>query len=137
MFTRLRNWVLSNWALKLFSLGVAVLLWNAYTAEPVVEVGFQVPIEFHNLMPGLEISGDPPAQGYVRVRGRSILLRRLTPADLSIRVDLSGKTAGETAVQISSGEIAQPFGATVVRISPSQLRLRLVTRKEPSSAATR
>src|SRR5574341_287784 len=119
MIARLRKWALNNWALKLFSLGVAVLLWNAYTAEPMAEIGFQVPIEFHNLAPGLEISGDVPAQGYVRVRGRSILLRRLTPADLSIRVDLGGKTAGETAVPISSAEIAQPFGATVVRISPS------------------
>ena len=137
MFARLRRWVLGDWALKLFSLGVAVLLWNAYTTEPVVEVGFQVPIEFHNLAPGLEISGDVPAQGYVRVRGRSILLRRLTPTDLAIRVDLSGKAAGETSVPITSSEIAKSFGATVVHISPSQLRLRLGTRKEPSPAASR
>jgi len=137
MFARLRKWVLSNWALKLFSLGVAVLLWNAYTAEPVVEVGFQVPIEFHNLAPGLEIAGDPPAQGYVRVRGRSILLRRLAPTDLAIRVDLNGKSAGETAVPITPREVTKSFGATVVRISPSQLRLRLVTRKEPFPTAAR
>ncbi len=137
MLARLQKWVLSNWALKLFALGVAVLLWNAYNAEPVVEVGFQVPIEFHNLAPGLEIAGDPPAQGYVRVRGRSILLRRLAPTDLAIRVDLSSKAAGETPVPITTREVTKSFGATVVRISPSQIRLRLVTRKEPLPAAAR
>lgn len=137
MLARLRKWIFGNWALKLLSLGIAILLWAAYTAEPMAEIGYQVPIEFHNLPPDLEISGDVPAQAYVRVRGRSMLLRRLTPADLAIRVDLAGKTSGETAVQISPDQIAPPYGATVVRISPAQLRLRLVTRKETLPAPPR
>ena len=137
MLARLRKVLLGNLALKLLSLGIAILLWTAYTAEPMAEIGYQVPIEFHNLSPDLEISGDVPAQGYVRVRGRSMLLRRLTPADLAIRVDLAGKTAGETAVQISPDQIVPPYGASVVRISPAQFRLRLVTRRETAPAPPR
>jgi YbbR domain-containing protein len=103
----------------------------------MAEIGYQVPIEFYNLSPDLEISGDVPAQVYVRVRGRSVLLRRLMPADLAIRVDLTGKTAGETAVQFAPDQITPRYGASVVRISPAQLRLRLVTRKETSPAPPR
>src|SRR3972149_7015582 len=137
MLARLRKWIFGNWALKLLSLGSPFLVWAADPAEPMAEIGYQVPIEFHNLSPDLEISGDVPAQAYVRVRGRSMLLRRLTPADLAIRVDLAGKAAGETAVKISPDQIAPPYGATVVRISPAQLRLRLVTRKETLPAPPR
>ena len=137
MLARLRRWIFGNWALKLLSLGIAILLWAAYTAEPMAEIGYQVPIEFYNLSPDLEISGEAPAQVYVRVRGRSVLLRRLTPADLAIRVDLTGKTAGETPVQFAPNQIAPRYGASVVRISPTQLRLRLVTRKETPPAPAR
>ena len=137
MLARIRKLIFGNWVLKLFSLGIAILLWTAYTAEPMAEIGYQVPIEFYNLSPDLEISGDVPAQVYVRVRGRSVLLRRLTPADLGVRVDLAGKTAGETTVQFALDQIAPRYGATVVRISPARLRLHLVTRKETPPAPPR
>ena len=134
MLERLRKWILGNWTLKLLSLGIAILLWTTYRAEPIAEIGYQVPIEFYNLSRDLEISGDVPTQVYVRVRGRSVLLRRLTPADLGISVDLAGKTAGETVVQFNPRQIQPPYGASVVRISPPQLRLRLFNRRETPPA---
>ena len=134
MLERIRRLIFGNWGLKLLSLGIAVLLWAAYTAEPMAEIGYQVPLEFHNLSSDLEISGDVPAQVYVRVRGRSALLRRLTPADLAVSVDLAGKPAGETTLQLNSSQFEIPYGANVVRISPAQLRLRLVNRRETPPA---
>lgn len=124
----LREWVLHNWGLKLLALGISFLLWTTYTAEPVAEVGFQVPLEFRNIPKDLEISGDVPTQVRVRIRGRSALLRRLTPADLGISVDLAGEAAGEKLLQLTADLVDAPYGATVVRVAPSQVRLLLVKR---------
>ena len=127
----LRKWVLHNWHLKLFALLISLLLWAGYTSEPFVEVGYNVPLQFFNIPPQLEISGDVPAQVHVRIRGRSVVLRRITPADLTISVDLSGTTAGETLVRITSSQLHLPPAAELVRVTPSEVHLQL----EPRAAA--
>jgi YbbR domain-containing protein len=125
--------LLHNWHLKLFSLLIAFLLWATYTAEPAAEIGYQAPIEFRNLPHNLEISGDVPSQVYVRVRGRSALLRRLSAQDLAILLDLAGSQPGEKLLRITSDNVDAPAGIEVVRISPAALRLRLVQRSTPSA----
>ena len=123
-----RQWLLHNWGLKLLALALSFLLWTTYTGEPVAEQSYSVPVQFLNLPPNLEISGDLPTQVHVRVRGRSVLLRRLSPADLSISVDLSGARAGDNLFPLVSDRLAVPYGAGVVRISPSEVRVKLVFR---------
>jgi diadenylate cyclase len=125
----LREWVFANWWLKLLALGLSFLLWTIYSAEPVAEVGYVVPIEFRNVPANLEISGDVPAQVHVRVRGRSILVRRLTPADLAISVDLSHAQVGETAFQLTPDQVAAPYAVTVVGVTPSLIRVPLIPRR--------
>lgn len=125
----MRNLVLHNWPLKLLSLLLAFLLWATYTAEPASEVGFQVPLEFTHVPEKLEVASDVPAQVYVRVRGRSALLRRLSAHDFAIQVDLSGSAAGESQLQLTLDKVDAPPGVTVVRVSPSQFRLRLDARQ--------
>lgn len=125
----LREWVLKNWSLKLLALAISFLLWTTYTAEPFSEVGYVVPLEFRSVPPNLEIAGDVPTQVHLRVRGRSGLLRRFTPADFSIAVDLSGRPAGETLVPLTPDQVTVPYGATVVSIAPSEVRVPLVPRR--------
>ncbi len=124
----LREWVLHQWGLKLLALFLSFLFWATYTAEPPAEVGYLVPLEFRNIPAQLEISGDVPTQVHVRVRGRAALLRRLTPADLGIIVDLSGRTAGAASIPLSPANVEVPYGAQVVRVTPAQIHLRLVAR---------
>lgn len=127
----LRKYILANAGLKILALGVSVLLWTTYTSEPFAEVGFQVPLEFTSIPSQLEISGDVPTSVHVRVRGRSVLLRRLTPADLSIRIDLKDGTEGDSLVRITPDMIGAPYGANVVRVSPSQFHVSLVRSNGP------
>lgn len=124
----LREWVLNNWSMKLLALAISFLLWTTYTTEPSSEVGYLVPLEFRNVPANLEISGDVPTQVHLRVRGRSGLLRRLLPADLSIAVDLSGRPAGETLIQLTPDQVTVPYGVTVVDIIPPEIRVSLVRR---------
>ena len=125
----LREWVLNNWGLKLLALAISFLLWTTYMTEPFSEVGYFVPLEFRNVPSSLEISGDMPTQVRLRLRGRSGLLRRLTPADLSIAVDLSGRPAGEALVPLTPDQVRVPYGATVVSIAPPEVRVPLVPRR--------
>src|SRR3970040_610704 len=120
-----RKWVLHNWTLKLLALVVSFLLWAAYTSEPFVEVGYVVPLEYLNIPTRLELSGEVQTHVRVYVRGRSAVLRRLSPTDLAIQVDLTGTVTGEALVRITSSQIDVPLGLEVVRIIPSEIRVRL------------
>src|SRR6266481_4582554 len=110
----LRKYILANAGSKVLALGISFLLWATYTSEPFAEVGFQVPLEFTSMPPKLEIFGDVPTLVHVRVRGRSALLRRMTPADLNLRIDLKDGKPGDTQVLLTPEMVGAPYGASVV-----------------------
>jgi YbbR domain-containing protein len=127
----LRKYIFANAGLKLLALAVSFLLWATYTSEPFAEVGFQVPLEFTNMPPQLEISGDVPTTVHVRVRGRSAFLRRMVPADLNLRMDMKNARQGTTLLGISNRMVGAPFGAAVVEVFPSEIHVTLVPRNTP------
>ena len=124
----LRKYVLNNLGLKLLALLISFLIWATYTSEPFVEVGYTVPLEYLNIPPNLEITGDVPTQARVRVRGRAAVLRRISPADLAIPVDLSGAAPGEKSVTLSLSQMALPPSVELVRVTPPEVRLTLAAR---------
>ena len=75
MISWFQRWVLHNISLKLIALVSAVLLWSAVSREPVIEVGFNVPIEFHQVPEDLEITTEVVPQAQVRLRGPSRRVR--------------------------------------------------------------
>jgi hypothetical protein len=131
----LRKYVLSNLPLKLLALSISFVIWTTYTSEPFAEIGLQVPLEFTSMPPRLEISSDVPTSVHVRLRGRSALLRRLIPADVSIRMDMQDSKQGESDLRITPDMIAAPYGANVVQISPSEFHVTLVQRHPSTSAS--
>jgi len=131
MLRFLRKYVFANAGLKLLALGVSFLLWATYTSEPFAEVGFQVPLEFTSMPSQLEIFGDIPTVAHIRVRGRSALLRRMVPADLNLRLDMKDRKEGASSLRITPEMVGSPFGATVVEVSPAEIRVTLVPRRGP------
>ena len=127
----LRKYIFSNLPMKILALGVSFLLWTTYTSEPFAEVGFQVPLEFTSMPANLEFSGDLPTVVHIRVRGRSAFLRRLSPADLNLRMDMKDGKEGATSLPISPDMVGAPFGATVVEVFPSEIHVTLVQRHGP------
>jgi YbbR domain-containing protein len=125
---RLFRWLTANWALKLTSLALATLFWVSYTAEPNGEIGIAVQLEFRDIPRGLEISGDIPIQAVIRLRGRSVLLRRLTSADVNLAIDLAHSTAGDTSIDIQPSDVSVPLGIRVVRITPHEVHVKLTPR---------
>jgi YbbR domain-containing protein len=131
----LRKYVFANAGLKLLALAISFLLWSTYTSEPYAEVGFQIPLEFTTMPSQLEIAGDVPTVAHVRVRGRSALLRRMIPADLTLRLDMKGSKQGTTTLQITPEIVGAPYGATVVQVAPTEIHVTLVPRQGPAPPA--
>jgi YbbR-like protein len=127
----LRKYVFPNWWLKLAALTISCFLWATYNADPISEVGFALPLEFINIPPSLEISSDVPTTIHVRVRGRSALVRRLTPSDITVQVDLKNDQAGNVEIHLDPQMVDAPFGAAVARISPSDFDVVLSPRHAP------
>jgi len=127
----LRRIFLHNLSLKLIALGISFFLWSTYTAEPFAQVGYNVPVFYVNVPTGLAVGGAPPNVIRIVLRGRSGLLRRLTPADLTLNVDLATAPSGEVPIQLLPTMVEVPYGTEVVRMAPTEFHVSLVPSKTP------
>jgi len=131
----LRRLFLHNLRLKLIALGISFFLWATYTAEPFAQVGYNVPVAYVNVPDGLAVAGAPPNAVRVVLRGRTGLLRRLGPSDLSLDVDLATAPSGDVPIRLSPSMVGVPFGTQVVRLAPSEFHVSLVPTKIPPEAS--
>lgn len=131
----LRRLFLHNLRLKLIALGISFFLWATYTAEPFAQVGYNVPVAYVNIPDGLTIGGAPPNAVRVVLRGRTGLLRRLGPNDLTLDVDLATAPSGDVPVRLSPSMVGVPYGTEVVRLAPSEFHVSLVPTKLPTGAS--
>src|SRR5881397_2122650 len=122
---QLRHWLIYNWHLKLTSLILAVMLWMVVATETSSELGMEVPLEYRNIPPQLEITGDTTNTVQVRLRGSANVVKEISPKDVSTIVDLEGMKAGEKIISLTPQNVQVPFGAEVVRVNPSRVRFSL------------
>jgi len=120
-----KNWITHNWFLKLLSLCFAMTLWVAVASETSSEIGIEVPLEYHNVPPQMEITSDAANTVEVRLRGAANVVKDITPKQVSTTVDLSNVTPGERTVMLTAQNVQAPFGTEVIRINPSQVRISL------------
>src|SRR5712692_1711845 len=116
-------WPFRHLALKLLSVGLAVLLWMAVSGEETVERGLRVPLELQQFPSGLELQGEPPSTVDVRVRGSSGALARVSPGDIVAVLDLRGAHTGGRLFHLTSDQVRAPFGVEVVQITPATIAM--------------
>src|SRR5207237_8407937 len=121
----LKHWVTHNWHLKLVSVGLAAMLWMFVAKETSSEIGMEVPLEYRNIPPQLEITGDTTNMVQVRLRGSSNVIRDISAKEVSTTIDLSKMRPGEKIVPLSPQNVQAPFGAEVIRVNPSSVRFSL------------
>jgi hypothetical protein len=131
----IRRIFLHNLRLKLIAVGISFFLWATYTAEPFAEVFYNVPVAYVNVPDGLTVAGAPPLVIRVALRGRSGLLRRLTPADLTLDVDLATAPSGDVSIRLSPNMVGVPYGTEVIRLAPAEFHLSLVSTTLPPAAS--
>jgi len=122
---RLRHTRIENKGLKLLSLLLAVLLF-AVSRQPITDLRMVgVPIEYRDLSPGIEISGDVEHSASVRLRGPRDIVRSLVPNQLLVVADLSNKESGERIIQLEVDESSLPNNVRALQIEPASIKIKL------------
>ena len=111
--------------LKLLSLLLGFSLWYAVAREQEAEFSLSIPIELRDLPEGLEVIEESVQQVEVRLRGPAEILRRLTPQDVNVGVELEDAEPGERLAYLTPQEVSAPFGARVMRVTPASVRVVL------------
>lgn len=111
--------------LKALAVVLAVMLWLSVSGESIVERGLEIPLQFENIPPGLEVVGDTPDAVSVRVRGVSSVIGRLDPGAVVARLDLSGEEPGRQLYDMFAGGIEVPSGVEVTSVVPATVTLML------------
>jgi YbbR domain-containing protein len=118
-----RRWVLHNLLLKIIALASAVLLWSAVARQPMIEVAYSVPIEFHQVPEDLEITTEVVPQAQVRLRGPSRRIREMNAGEVHPVVDLGSVQPGERTFDLTTAQVRVPYDVEVVQIIPAHVRL--------------
>ncbi len=111
--------------LKLVSLLLGFSLWYAVAREQEAEFSLSIPVELRDLPEGLEVIEESVQQVEVRLRGQAEVLRRLTPQDVNVGVDLLNAEPGERLAYLTPRDVGVPFGARVARVTPTTVRIVL------------
>jgi YbbR domain-containing protein len=116
-------WPFRHFALKLWSVGLAVLLWMVVAGEETVERGMRIPLELQQFPAGLELQTEAPSTVDVRVRGGSGALSRLSPVDIVAVLDLRDAQPGQRLFHVTPDQVRVPFGLEIVQITPATIAL--------------
>ncbi len=121
----MKSFLTDNIALKLFSLLLGFTFWYAVARDSGVEFAFSIPFELRDVPEGLEVVEESVQQVDVRLRGPAEILRSISAQDLSVAVDLSEAEPGERIAYLTPEDVVVPFGARVMRVTPSSLKIEL------------
>jgi diadenylate cyclase len=113
--------------IKVLFLIIVSLLWVFVIGIRQGEISFNLPIEYYSIPQNLEISGDPPREINVRLKGSQRLLSSLKPETLRVRIDLSNTHSGTNKISLSEKNMDTPSGITVKDFYPQNVRLRMST----------
>ncbi|PJA25935.1 MAG: hypothetical protein COX57_00810 [Alphaproteobacteria bacterium CG_4_10_14_0_2_um_filter_63_37] len=129
--------LIENTGLKLLSLFFALVLWFFVNAEDRVELSFEAPVRTIGLDEGLVLISTIPPGITVQLEGPRSRLGRLNPSDLVVNLDLSAFTGpGVANLPILPRNVERPQALEVVRVSPSELPIKVDRKVERSVIVT-
>jgi len=121
----MKEHLLHNAGLKMFSLVLAFSLWLVVAGEQRVEHVLKVPLKLADLPEKLVLVNEPDGYVTVRLRGPKTLVSGLEPDDISLDLELSRLKEGEHLVPLRADQVGVPRGVEVVQVSPGRIRLVL------------
>jgi YbbR domain-containing protein len=117
--------LLKNLGLKITAVLLSVLLWIFATSRGISEIAFEVPLEFKNIPPGLELMYNDVKTISLNIKGQDRIIRTIRPSDIRVWIDLSKAKKGEVIYSINKNNIKIPFAVTVKNITPSSVKVLL------------
>lgn len=117
---------------KAFFLFLVCLLWIFVIGIRQGMISFNIPIEYYSIPQNLEISGQPPKEIKVRLKGSQRLLSSLNPDHIRVQVNLSGAHPGANQLTLSEMNINVPSGIIVTHLYPENIRIQLAQIPPPN-----
>lgn len=118
-------WLVRHWELKLLALAFAAALWVFVMSSEKTNVTLPLPVELDGVPSGLMVTSERPDTVDVQLHGLRSALLRVAPDALRVRINLAGSRPGEVVVGLAPDQIIVPPGVSVVRITPSVVRVGL------------
>ncbi len=109
------------------SLIIITSAWFAFTRSKDLVMSLEVPIEFLNRPPELEILEVTPTQVTLHMSGSSTLMKSIKPQQIEVKVNLKQSTAGKNVIPLSQENVSLPPGIVVNRIDPHVVSITLDT----------
>jgi len=125
---------------QVLELGVAAMvclaaitgIWFSFARGLEALVTLEVPVEFMNRDPGLEIFSASASSVRLQLSGSGSLIKSIRPDQVKIKLDLANAVAGENQIPIARESIALPPGIQLKQVDPQML---VVTLDQPVQKA--
>lgn len=123
-----------NWELKLISLILALILWLILIPEEKIfsEKNLTITLETHNTPQGMELVKKPLDKIDVTIKAPNRYIDQITPTNVVAILNLENASVVQEDYALNETMISIPAGAkaTVIRISPNTVNLKLEKTKE-------
>lgn len=113
----------NNWQYRVLAILLAVACWYVVSGQEKVETWLEVPLEFVNLPPQMEITSGLVSKLQVRIRGTSNQVRSLNVGRLAYKLDLGKISVGTNVIPLVPESMTITSAVEVVEISPTRLEL--------------
>ncbi len=123
-----------NWELKLISLILALILWLILIPEEKIfsEKNLTITLETHNTPQGMELVKKPLDKIDVTIKAPNRYIDQITSTNVVAKLNLEKASVVQEDYTLNETMISIPAGAkaTVIRISPNTVNLKLEKTKE-------
>ncbi|MCC7459931.1 MAG: YbbR-like domain-containing protein [Proteobacteria bacterium] len=110
--------------MKLFSFGLACVMWVIIRGEKLTEMSVNIPVKFENLPAGTIMSGDVPDMIRLKLRGTKLRMGKMDDDFFTPYViNLDGAKMGNNSFWIYAEDFKVPFGVSINRIQPQNIHV--------------
>ena len=106
--------------------GIAAI-WFSFARGVVTFVTLEVPVEFTNRGPKLEIFSTSASSVMLQLSGSGSLIRSIRPDQVEVKLDLENAVAGSNQLTIGRNSIVLPPGIQLNQVEPQTLEVKLDT----------
>jgi YbbR domain-containing protein len=121
----MKHAVFKNLGLKITAVLLSILLWIFASSRGLSEIALDVPLEFKNIPPGLELMSYDVKSVSLTIKGQERLIRTIRPTDIRVWIDLSRAKKGEGIYAINRKNISLPLTVTLKNITPTSVKVLL------------
>ena len=118
---------------QMIELGLAAIIsfifisgiWLSFTRGIDTLISLEIPVEYTNRQPGLEIYDTSTNTVHLDLSGSGALLKSIKSENIQVTVDLSNTQVGENNCQISEDDVSLPPGVFLKNIRPPYVEVTL------------